>query len=206
MVLNFFRIFNNNIIFQKYHYYYFIVKIVLSLLKFIYLFLFLKNLGSHAVSYHCVCGPRAFSQVERITVLWRVLAGFGRGAVGCGTVMQEQDLSMTIFLKGKKSWAFPVFGCKKGQEKDNNSRFYIPRSGLEIWSSTALKFLTIVERKAEDLWTHTFTFIDRVWKCRNSVMIRRSMGRLSLDIYWKIPGVFSGNSLVQFSWMFIRKN
>ena len=101
MVLNFIRIFNNNI-FLKYYHYYFIVKIVLSLLKFIYLFLFLKNLGSHAVSYDCVHGPRAFSQVEKITVLWRVwpvLAGFGRGAVCCGTVMQEQDLRREILVK-----------------------------------------------------------------------------------------------------------
>ena len=75
---------------------------MLSLLNIIYLFLFLKKLGCHAVSYHCVCGPPAFSQVEGITVLWRVLAGFGRGAVRCGTVMQEQDLRTTIFLKGKK--------------------------------------------------------------------------------------------------------
>ena len=44
---------------------------MLSLLKFIYLFLFLKIFGSHAVSYHCVHGPQAFSQVERITALWR---------------------------------------------------------------------------------------------------------------------------------------
>ena len=59
---------------------------MLSLLKFIYLFLFLKNLGSHAVSYHCVRGPRAFSQVERITVFWRVwpvLAGAGVVAPSC---------------------------------------------------------------------------------------------------------------------------
>ena len=38
--------------------------------------------------------------------------------------------------------------AKKGQEKDNNSRFYIRWSGLEIQSSTALKFLMIVESKA----------------------------------------------------------
>ena len=40
--------------------------------------------------------------------------------------------------------------AKKGQEKVNNSRFYTCRSDLEIRSSTALKFLTIVERKAKD--------------------------------------------------------
>ena len=35
--------------------------------------------------------PSQFSQVERITVFWPVLAGPGR-AVRCDTVMQEQDL------------------------------------------------------------------------------------------------------------------
>ena len=36
------------------------------------------------------------------------------------------------------------------QKKDNNSRFYIRGSGLEIRPSTALKFLTIIERKAKN--------------------------------------------------------
>ena len=40
--------------------------------------------------------------------------------------------------------------AEKGQEKGNNSHFYIRWSGLEIRSSTALKFLTIVESKAKD--------------------------------------------------------
>ena len=36
------------------------------------------------------------------------------------------------------------------QQKDNNSRFYTRQSGLEIQPSTALKFLTIIERKAKN--------------------------------------------------------
>ena len=35
-------------------------------------------------------------------------------------------------------------------KKDNNARFYTRRSGLEIQPSTALKFLTIIERKAKN--------------------------------------------------------
>ena len=48
---------------------------------------------------------------------------------------------------------------KKGQEKNNSwteittSRFYIRQSSLEIRSSTALKFLTIVDSRTKDWWT-----------------------------------------------------
>ena len=55
---------------------------------------------------------------------------------------------------------------KKGQEKDNNSRFYTGRSDLEIWSSTALKLLTIIERLIIVTWDYSFkSIIDEDFSC-----------------------------------------
>ena len=52
---------------------------MLSSFEFIYLFLFLKNFGSHAVSlsYHCVCGPRPSHKWKESVFwwVWPVLAG-----------------------------------------------------------------------------------------------------------------------------------
>ena len=66
---------------------------------------------------------------------------------------QERDNNSRFYAGPESQHDQWVAKKKKGQEKDNDTRFYTGRSGLEIRSSTALKFLMIVERMANDSWT-----------------------------------------------------
>ena len=74
------------------------------------------------------------------------------------------DLHLNVVTPSERATVISPFlvAKKKRQEKDNNSwtgpditvsRFYVHWSSLEIQSSTALKFLTIIDSKAKDSWT-----------------------------------------------------